>query len=103
LKITFTLPFRTTYGESLVIIGSTPQLGQWETARGLQMHYHPDGLWQADIRLPGEESKPFTYRYVIDDRNRGIIHEEGGEHRRFAPSDFRGTETIELRDFWRRR
>jgi 4-alpha-glucanotransferase len=101
LKITFTLPFRTTNSQIPVIIGSTPQLGNREATRGRPMRDHPDGFWRAECRFSGETRQSFTYRYVIIDRNVGVIHAEGGEDRRFAPADFQGAATIELRDFWR--
>jgi len=101
LKIVFSLPFRTTYGQSLLIVGATPELGQWDPARGLRMRYQANGFWKAEIDLPGEEGESFGYQYVLDDRNTGIRHSEGGRNRSFSPRDYRGIETVEQRDFWR--
>jgi 4-alpha-glucanotransferase len=101
LKIIFSLPFQTTFGQNVLIVGSTPELGQWEAGRGLRMRYHAGGAWQADIEFSEEEREPFAYRYAIDDRDAGIIHFEGGRNRRFAPCDYRGSATVERRDFWR--
>jgi 4-alpha-glucanotransferase len=100
LKILFSLPFRTTYGQSLLVVGSRPELGQWDPARGLPMRCRPDGIWTADLRL-SEEDESFAYRYVLDDGNNGTIHHEGGPERCFAPRDHRAIPTIEKRDFWR--
>ncbi|MDO9559710.1 MAG: 4-alpha-glucanotransferase [Syntrophales bacterium] len=100
MKIIFSLPFQTTYSQNVLIVGSTPELGQWEADRGLRMRYHAGGVWQADIKFSEEEREPFAYRYAIEDRNAGIIRFEGGGNRRFAPRDYRGSATVEQRDFW---
>jgi len=84
-----------------MIVGSTPELGQWDTARGLRMRYQGNGFWRAEIRPSGEERETFAYRYVIEDQNDGIIQFENPENRRFSPPECRGLETIVQRDFWR--
>jgi len=86
---------------NLVIVGSTPQLGQWDPTRGLQMRYYPDGIWKADLRLSEQEVSSFDYRYAIHDRDTGRIEYEGGESRRFTPSGFQNGAIVEQRDFWR--
>ncbi|MFH1079493.1 MAG: 4-alpha-glucanotransferase [Pseudomonadota bacterium] len=101
MKIIFSLPFQTTYGQNVLIVGSTPEFGQWDVQHGLGMRYHSDGVWQVDIELLEEEQEPFTYRYAIDDRNAGIILLEGGQDRRFELRGYRGSATVEQRDFWR--
>jgi 4-alpha-glucanotransferase len=101
LKINFSLPFRTMYGQNLLIVGSSPGLGQWDVARGVRMSYHAGGFWHADIQWSGEEREPFAYRYAIEDQSGGTIHYEGGRNRRFAPPGCRGLEAIAQRDFWR--
>lgn len=64
------------------------------------MRYRPDGVWTAELNL-SEEDEAFGYRYVLNDRNTGVIHHEGGPERRFAPRDDRGFATVEQSDFWR--
>jgi 4-alpha-glucanotransferase len=89
------------YGQNLLIVGSSPELGQWEVARGVRMSYHADGVWHADIQWSGDEREPHAYSYAIEDQNGGAIHYEGGRNRRFAPPGCRELEGIAQRDFWR--
>jgi 4-alpha-glucanotransferase len=100
MKIIFYLPFRTTYGQNLRIVGGTPELGQWDPARGAPMRYSQDGFWRAEIHI-SEDEEPFGYRYVLDNRNAGIMQSEGGPERRLEPRDYRGCATLERRDYWR--
>jgi 4-alpha-glucanotransferase len=101
LKILFSLPFHTTYGQNVLMVGSVPELGQWKVEHGLRMRLHAGGLWQANIELSAEERGPFAYRYAIDDRNAGIVRFEGGSNRLFSPHDYCGSATVDQRDFWR--
>lgn len=101
MKILFSLPFQTGGGQDIRVVGSTPALGQWQFDQGLLMRCHAETLWHADVTLSDAVQKPFSYRYIIDDRNTGTIHHEGGPDRLFAPQDCCGCETVEQRDFWR--
>lgn len=101
MKIIFFLPFQTTHSENLLIVGSTPDLGQWDAGGGLRMRQQANGFWRAEIHLSGEASEQFAYRYAVEDRSAGSIRYEGGHNRLFAPPECPGLETIVQRDFWR--
>jgi 4-alpha-glucanotransferase len=102
MKILFRIPYRTDFGDHMVVVGSLPQLGSGNALQGLELTYLPDkGLWTGDIRLLPGESDPFDYRYVIANENREILHGEGGKNRILKPHEFLGHEMIELRDYWR--
>ncbi|MBA4397068.1 MAG: 4-alpha-glucanotransferase, partial [Syntrophus sp. (in: bacteria)] len=101
MKIIFSLPFQTTYGRNLLIVGSTPELGQWDAARGLRMYDRASGFWKAAIHLSAEKCESFAYRYAIEDQSTGVVHFEEAQNRCFAPPECRGLETIVQRDFRR--
>ena len=49
----FTVPrYETSPGQYLVVVGSTPQLGAWDPARGVRMHWLAGHLWQGRAALP---------------------------------------------------
>ena len=89
------------YGQNLLIIGSAPELGQWDIARALRMRYQTGGFWLAQIDLPVDAHEPLLYRFAIEDGNNGIIQCEGGPNRRFDPPACPGLGTVIKRDFWR--
>jgi len=39
-------------GQTLQVVGSTPELGNWRVDRGLQMVQRSDGMWEAEVSLP---------------------------------------------------
>lgn len=39
-------------GQSLVVVGSVPELGSWAVSKGVQLKQAPDGMWHARVSLP---------------------------------------------------
>jgi 4-alpha-glucanotransferase len=101
LKVIFSLPFQTEYGQSLLMVGSAPELGQWDAPRGLRMRQQTDHIWTAQIILTPDDQTPITYRYAIEDTNGSILQTERGQNRRFEPPECSGLKTVAQRDFWR--
>jgi 4-alpha-glucanotransferase len=100
LKVIFSLPFQPGYGRNLLIVGSTPELGQGDVARGLRMRHQAARFWTAEIHLSAEDHQPFAYRYAIEDQN-GVVLQSEGRSRRFMRPECPRLETVNQRDFWR--
>ncbi|UPL48912.1 4-alpha-glucanotransferase [Hymenobacter sublimis] len=97
----FTLPFRTTWGQRLVVCGSLPSLGQWNLDHALNLHYHPDsGTWAQEISLPDDQLSVVEYKYVLLDEGDGGKHWEWGPNRAITNEAGRFTRIV-LEDFWR--
>ncbi|WP_426489648.1 4-alpha-glucanotransferase [Hymenobacter sp. 102] len=97
----FTLPFRTAWGQRLVVCGSLPSLGQWNLDQALSLHYQPEsGFWTQEISLPDDQLGTVEYKYVLLDER------DGGKHWEWGPNRAIGTEPgqftrIVLEDYWR--
>ncbi|MCC2545571.1 4-alpha-glucanotransferase [Hymenobacter sp. BT175] len=99
--VRFTLPFRTAWGQRLVVCGSTPSLGQWNLDRALSLNYQPDaGLWTQEISLPDDHAGPVTYKYVLIDDRDGGRHWEWGENRLVPAGEGQFTRIV-CEDYWR--
>ncbi|GAB2773958.1 4-alpha-glucanotransferase [Hymenobacter luteus] len=97
----FTLPFRTAWGQRLVVCGSLPSLGHWNLHQALNLHYLPEhGLWTQEISLPDDQLDPVEYKYVLLDEGDGGQHWEWGPNRTISPDANRFTRIV-LEDFWR--
>lgn len=49
----FTVPHKTTQvGEYLVLVGSLPQLGSWDSTKGFKLISRGNDVWSADLLLP---------------------------------------------------
>ena len=68
VTLLFRLPFRTVWGENLVLVADEERLGGWEVGRGAPLACHHVGdelVWQALLTVSGLTS--FRYRYVLVD------------------------------------
>ncbi|MFD2786248.1 4-alpha-glucanotransferase [Hymenobacter rubripertinctus] len=97
----FTLPFRTAWGQRLVVCGSLPSLGQWNLDQALSLHYHADsGFWTQEISVPDEQLAGVAYKYALLDEGDGGQHWEWGANRTLGPVADLFTRVV-LADFWR--
>ncbi|MBT9392066.1 4-alpha-glucanotransferase [Hymenobacter sp. NST-14] len=97
----FTLPFRTAWGQRLVVCGSLPSLGQWNLDQALSLHYHAEsGHWTQEISLPNDQLETVAYKYVLLDERDGGKHWEWGPNRTLGPVTDTFTRVV-LADFWR--
>lgn len=48
----FCLKYRTSWGQSVKIIGSHPMLGSWDVNKALQLQWTEGDRWVATIELP---------------------------------------------------
>ncbi len=96
MKISFKVDYQTTWGESLFVSGSSPQLGQWNPTHALPMKNQFPGEWQATIESDAEQ---VTYKYLLQ-TNDGKFVPEWGLPRNIV-IERNEVEEIRLRDFWR--
>jgi hypothetical protein len=66
--VTFNVEFHTGFGEHIVLVGSAPELGQWNTNKGVVMHTSEVDFpfWTSppiSLSLPREG--PVLYKYVV--------------------------------------
>ena len=91
MKLTFSVNYRTEWGESLWLTGSAPSL-----AEGVPMHLDGQETWTAVVEIPEDEA-PFTYAYEVRHDNGGV-KKEWGHPRTFRKAD--GTHRVYIYDRW---
>jgi 4-alpha-glucanotransferase len=100
MTVHFSLPYRTTYGQRLVLCGSLPTLGHWQLAQALPLHYdEATTRWSAELEVPTEAATPISYKYVLLFEGGGAVWEWGDNRLLALPSA--GYEHLEVRDYWR--
>ncbi len=72
----------TAFGETVVMVGSTVQLGSWEPTKGVRLAW-VDGLWRGQAHLPAEEV--VEYKYAIVTEGGGAPQWEAGLNRALLP------------------
>ena len=71
-NVTFKIHYETSLGENLCVLGSIPELGEWEKVR-CRLTWTQGHVWvlQEPLRLSGVRS--FSYKYMI-------CNDDSGEH-----------------------
>jgi len=89
----------TQWGQSLYIVGSTNELGNWDMNNALPMQSITTDKWKVAVELDSESKLSFQYKYFIKDENQEAVFMEFGENRNFTGNGDR-FETIHLKDLW---
>lgn len=78
MKISLRINFKTVWGQDLAVIGSIPQLGNWDKEKGVYMFHHGNGDWSCEFELDSEET--FEYKYIIKSNGHSVGEEWGHNH-----------------------
>jgi 4-alpha-glucanotransferase len=100
MTLRFSLPYRTTYGQRLVVCGSLPALGLWNLAHALPLTYdEATTRWSAETALPAGTTE-VAYKYVLLFEGGGVVW-EWGENRTLPVPASPASAALAVRDFWR--
>lgn len=90
----------TTYGDTLLLLGSSSLLGSFETSRAIPLSFESPDCWTLHLSHPLPASKFPTYKYGIR-RSQGFILWEPGPARSLPSCPNAPIENILIRDQWR--
>lgn len=76
---------RTTWGESLVLVGDLPELGAWDPHRGVRLDGSSWPTWSA--QLPLRSGARFEYKLVLLRPDGSVVWEQGGNRVGLMPTD----------------
>ncbi|MFA5879207.1 MAG: 4-alpha-glucanotransferase [Candidatus Margulisiibacteriota bacterium] len=94
MKIKFIIPYKTQFGEELLILGSLSNLGGWNQDQAVKLTYCSGDIWETQFEL----TENFQYKYLFKDVNGKIIEENFT--REIDLHDFLKESTITIYDFW---
>lgn len=101
--VTFNVEFHTGFGEDVILVGSVPELGQWDTKQGVRLHTSEVNFpfWTSppiSLSLPREE--PVLYKYVLTTAD-GRVEWESGPDRKISRTIFPDImeEDVSIEDF----
>lgn len=96
MKISFTINYRTNWGESVYISGNIPELGNGNHLNALQLNLEGTEKWHTTIEVD-DKTTDFTYCYFIKHEN-GYIRKEWGAGHNFRRG--KSAKTYEIHDSW---
>lgn len=100
VKIHFYIRFSTKFGQSLLLTGNIPGLGNSQPGNAVLMQYLNDNFWYYSLELNDTENIPekVTYKYLFKDVN-GSIAEEWDDNKTIDLSKIK-TPEISVTDTW---
>lgn len=96
--VTFSINYKTNFGQNLFIYGSTPELGNWKKPVA-KMKWNQGHLWKARVKFP-HHLKFFEYKFVIAEGDK--ITWEAGHNRIFSKHKFEDDDDIHIYSAWER-
>lgn len=83
-------------GETVVVIGDCPELGNWDISKGYPLEYVNSNTWFAEIPFNESAGKLVTYRYAIWRAGKSPLRENLTPRRWVVASEG----TVKWRDTW---
>lgn len=102
LPITFNEKVTTSYGESIFLVGSIPQLGNWNTGNAVSLsasgYTSTNPVWSVTVNLPVGTS--FQYKYLRKNQDGSVVWESDPNRSYTVGSSCAGAEAS-ASDSWR--
>ena len=99
--LTLKLRFRTTFGQSLHVMGNHPQLGGSNAAQAIPLQYLDEEFWQVTLAIPPHAPRPkdgVVYNYILRQPDGSTITDHGSDHV-LSPELF-NEENVLILDAW---
>ncbi len=68
MKITFNINYQTSWGQTLYVVGSIPELGSWNVSMAKPMSYNHGDIWTLEIDVE-PQTQIIEYRYFFISNN----------------------------------
>ncbi|CAI5484370.1 unnamed protein product [Closterium sp. Yama58-4] len=93
VKVQITLVRECGFGQAFGVVGGSPELGQWEPSRALQMEWSPGHVWSAQTVLPAGSRIEFKIIMVTEN---GDIVWQPGPNKTAVVSNGKGKQLLQL-------
>jgi len=83
VNLRFNIVYNTTWGQSILILGSTKWLGNWDINNCKPLKYERDDIWSIEIvaNVKKNEHLQFEYKYILFEEQTGLrVFESGDNH-----------------------
>ncbi|KAI0295076.1 glycoside hydrolase [Multifurca ochricompacta] len=90
IPVMFSENVTTTFGENVFVVGSLPQLGNWDTSNAIPLDPTNNPVWGATVYLPPNAA--FQYKFIRKQSNGSIVFESDPNRQNTTPAS--GTQPI---------
>ena len=97
MKIKFSIPYATQWGQHIGVCGNIPELGNGNPQMALILSYFPGDIWSGEVDFQ-PEIKVLDYKYFLINENTNEVLFEQGNGRKLQLFD--RISSVFLSDFW---
>jgi len=94
MNLSFSIDYRTNWGEALYITGNIPALGNGDETKALKLELYGEQTLKCNVKVP-DDTPEFTYSYLVRHENGHVRHEWGKGHTFRPGKDVREFEIID--------
>ncbi|EMD46465.1 starch binding domain containing protein [Entamoeba histolytica HM-1:IMSS-B] len=95
-KFMFNINYKTTPGNSVAVVGSCKELGEWE--HGAKMDWTVSNNWKIELDI---KNMPFEYKYQIIDSTGRVLIWEATQNRMFLTNAIIDqSRSVTINDVW---
>lgn len=98
MLVNFKVHYVTYPGQEILLVGSSPLLGTWNSDKAFAMHWNEGNIWSVELEVP-ISSEPLEYKYLVQNPDGQLIWEDGSNHILHAP-EFRPGCSLHRMDCW---
>ena len=80
-KIIFSIKYDTKYGEEVGILGSIPELGNWNQNQIFYLHWNNGNVWTGEILIGPYPLSDFEFKFIISSNRCVKIWESGDNNK----------------------
>jgi len=84
VSVLFSVNATTTYGENVFVVGSVPQLGNWDPSNAIPLDPVNYPVWGATVYLP--PTTMFQYKFIRKESNGNVVWESDPDRQATMPA-----------------
>lgn len=77
VSLNFNINYNTVWGENIVVVGSLPELGNFNPQHGFKLNWY-NGNWNGKLAVR-RYLAPFYYKYVVVNDDGNVLWEQGND------------------------
>eukprot|EP01025_Chloroclados_australasicus_P029702 TRINITY_DN2967_c0_g2_i3.p1 TRINITY_DN2967_c0_g2~~TRINITY_DN2967_c0_g2_i3.p1 ORF type:complete len:335 (-),score=33.12 TRINITY_DN2967_c0_g2_i3:1982-2986(-) len=97
IKVRFSIQIKVEYGQRLRLVGSSPELGEWQLKKGIDMKWSEGDIWRMEVRLPS--NIVIGYKYVVVGQDGNACSWQNGNNSVLVV-DAKAGQVLQVADNW---
>jgi len=80
IRLQFTIPYNTKYGEAVALVGNVPELGAWDPYNAKKLFWNEGNVWSGEFFLNSSYDQ-VEFKYIVVNDSKSVVRWESGDNR----------------------